>query len=253
MGEQQAKDVRAGYRTVAVLLVLGLTSIGFTRFEDRAIIGAPGSPANAMAAIAAPASSDSGETYSDAPDNSVSLSDATRLPANRMRRILRDRDVANAAARQILAPSITDSTGTASAIDLVTPPPSNIAFAPVDSPPPSFGTLGPALLAQGAPLFAASLPNNDGGVGGGAGGGGGGVPAGGDTGVPSLLPTPPDTPTPDVVTPEPTPVATPTPDPVTPVPEPGAWLMLIMGLFAVGGSLRYRGKQGREFAASQLG
>lgn len=237
MGEQQAKDARSGYRTVAVLLILGLTSIGFTRFEDRAIIGAPGSPANAMAAIAAPASGDGGETYSGPPEDTVSLSDASRVPANRIRRILRDRDVPNAAARQILAPPIADGAGTGAPIDRVTPPPSNIAFAPIDTTPPSPEPLGPALPTQGAPLFAANLPSNDGGAGGGGGGGGGGgVPGGGENGGAPPQPTP-----------------TPTPVPVTPVPEPGTWLMLIFGLFAVGGSLRHRSRQGRKFASSQLG
>ena len=217
MSNEQANGVRAGYRTIVVLLALGLTSIGFTRFEDRAIIGVPGSPASARVALASPPAGASEESYAGEPDDSVALSDTSRVPANRIRRILRDRDVANAAARQILAPGpVAPGAGTP-LTEEVLPPSATEPLPPLAATPTGFVPLSPPLPGQGVPLFAANLPTNEGG--GGTGGGG--------------------NPTPDP-SPTPTPTPTPTPPPVSTVPEPSTWLMLLMGLFAVGGALRMR-------------
>lgn len=279
MGELQGKKVRAGYRTAAALLLVGLTSIGFTRFEDRAVIGAPGSPASAMAAVAT-TSSTPGETYAGAPSGSVALSDASRAPANRIRRILQDRSVPNFAARQILTPGTIDNAGVAPAVEPGTTAPSVGTLAPIETTPTSFGSLPPALPGQGTPLFAAALPSSGGGAGGGGVGGGGagggdggntpdgsGTDAGSPQPNPGLAPTDvtpldpgptnPDSagnggadPTP---TPVPTPTSTPTPVPVSPVPEPGTWLMLMMGLFAIGASLRFGSARRAPPSVSQAG
>ena len=130
VSEQQATGVRTGYQMTVALVALGLTLIGFTRFEDRAIIGPPGSPASAMVALTQQPADASDETYSGEPDDSVSLSNASRVPADRIRRVLRDRDVANAAARQILASGPIASGTAAPLTDSGTPTPTGIALAP---------------------------------------------------------------------------------------------------------------------------
>jgi uncharacterized membrane protein YgcG len=219
VSDREANVVRAGYRKVSVLLLIGLAGIGFTRFEDRAIIGVPGSPANAMAALAVSDETGPAESYSAPPDDSVSLGSASRLPTDRIRRVLREREVPVAASRQILAtggfqdPNAGEPQGNpgtdAAALQ---------AFSAIEPSAPAFASLAPALPGQGSPVFAAPLPASGGGTGGG-GTGGGGTGGGGDTGgggenggggV------------------------------VSPVPEPGTWLMLILGLFAIGSAMRQR-------------
>jgi len=209
--------MRTGYRKVGVLLFVGFASIGFTRLEDRAIIGAPGGPASGVAALAVAQSSEPEEDYTRAPDDSVSLGNVSRAPANRIRRALQSRDIANVASRLIEAPpgQLTDSVGG------IQGEPSTVAgpvqeLASIVSAPATFTSLAPTLPGQGSPVFAASVPTDGGSSGGGTGGGTG-------TGGGGVTPTP-----------------TPTPTPASPVPEPGSWLMIIMGLFAVGGAMRSR-------------
>jgi hypothetical protein len=195
-----------------MLLFAGLALIGFTRLEDRAIFGAPGSPANAMAALAVPGASDNDETYSQPPDDSVAMENASRTPVNQIRRILRDRDVPTAASRQILAPSgfqvpaVTETQASPGSDPVVSQ-----ALAALEAVPGTFGSIAPPLAGQSNPVFATNLPGNGGTTGGGSGGGNGGT--GGGAG--------PD-------------------GPVSPVPEPETWLMLLLGLFAIGNALRYR-------------
>jgi uncharacterized membrane protein YgcG len=220
VSDQEANVVRAGYRKVGILLVVGLAGIGFTRFEDRAIIGIPGSPANAMAALAVSDESGPSESYSGPPDDSVSLGSASRAPANRIRRALRERDVPMAAARQILAPSELQNPNPGEAqVDPGANAPAAQAFSAIEPSGPAFASLAPPLAGQGSPVFAAPLPASGGGGGGagGGGGGGGGQDGGGQGGggqdgggV------------------------------VSPVPEPGTWLMLILGLFGIGSAMRQR-------------
>lgn len=226
MSDREANVVRAGYRKVGILLVVGLAGIGFTRFEDRAIIGNPGSPANAMAALAATDESDPAESYSGPPDDSVSLGTASRAPTNRIRRVLRERDVPVAAARQILAPGGPQAPGPAEEpVNPGTNAAAAEAFSAVEPSGPAFASLAPPLAGQGSPVFAAPLPASGGGNGGGGGtaggggggqGGGGGENGGGEGGGNQGGGV------------------------VSPVPEPGTWLMLILGLFAIGGSMRHR-------------
>jgi hypothetical protein len=218
VSDREANVVRAGYRKVSVLLLIGLAGIGFTRFEDRAIIGMPGSPANAMAALAVSDESDPAESYSGPPDDSVSLGTASRTPTDRIRRVLRERDVPVAAARQILAPGPLQNSNTG---EQPADPAANAsavqAFSSNEPSAPAFASLAPPLAGQGSPVFAAPLPGaggGDGGTGGGGGGTGGGD--GGDDGGQGGGGV------------------------VSPVPEPGTWLMLIFGLFAIGSAMRHR-------------
>jgi hypothetical protein len=208
---EQAKAVKAGYRTIGVLFVVGVACIGFARLEDRAIIGPPGSPANAMAAFAAAGPSDeaAGESYEGDPENVISLDRASRAPSSRIRRILRDSSVPNVAARQILGPPPSGSGPAAGgSLQPETSPAIAPALAAIEAPVPTFASLAPALPGTGTPVFAADgTPGGGGGTGGGGGGGGGN-------------PTDPT-------------------DPVSPVPEPSTWLMLILGLFGVGAALRH--------------
>lgn len=222
MSDREANVVRAGYRKVSVLLLIGLAGIGFTRFEDREIIGAPGSPASAMAALAVSDESEPAESYSGPPDDSVSLGTASRVPTDRIRRILRERDVPVAASRQILAPGGLQDPNTgepqgnpgtdAAALQ---------AFSAIETSAPAFASLAPALAGQGSPVFAVPLPDSGDGTGGGGtdggggtgGGGNGGGGTGGGNGGGGV---------------------------VSPVPEPGTWLMLMLGLFAVGGAMRHQ-------------
>ena len=217
MSDREGNVVRAGYRKVSVLLLIGFAGIGFTRFEDRAIIGAPGSPANAMAALAVSDEGGAAESYSGQPDDSVSLGTASRVPTNRIRRILRDRDVPVAASRQILAqgglqePISGDPQGTPGADAAALQ-----AFSAIEPAAPAFASLAPPLAGPGSPVFAGPLPTSGGDTGGGGGGngGGGGGNGGGGTGGGGGT--------------------------VSPVPEPGTWMMLILGFFAVGSVLRKR-------------
>ncbi len=231
MSEQRKRDLRPGYRAIAAFLVLGFALIGFTRFEERAILGAPGSPANAMSALATLTSSDADVSYSGPPEDSVALSDASQVPTDRIRRILRDRDFANGAARLIPAPDASpNATGEGGVPAGVSGDPvvaDLAALAPTETSPVQFASLTPTLPGQGAPLFAANLPADGGGN-----GNGGGTPGGG-TNPPPALPSPAV--------------------PISPVPEPDTWFMLLMGLFAVGGALRYRGGAVQVREASLLG
>ena len=218
MSSQPAPALRTGYRSVAVLLCLGFVGIGFTRLEDRAIIGIPGSPANAMAALAGPAPSS--ENYDGSPEGFVSIDRASGAPRARIRRLLRDRDVPGVAARQIVSPA---PSALAAAGDEVlagdTPAAIAPALTPISAQAPGFSSLAPSSLGTGTPVFAsAGTPVGGGGGTGGAGTGGGG----GGTG---------ENPT----------------DPVTPVPEPTTWLMLITGLFGVGAALRRKSVMRRPF------
>ena len=179
MSDQEANGIRAGYRRVSILLVVGLAGIGFTRLEDRAIIGLPGAPANAMAALSVPENSGPTESYSEDPDESVSLGNASRAPTNRIRRVLRDRDVPVVATREILAPS--NLQGPNSGVEQGNPglnPPLIPALAPLEPTAPAFASLAPRLAGQGSPIFAANL--RDEGIGGGTGNTGGGNSGGGN-------------------------------------------------------------------------
>lgn len=226
MSNSEANLVRAGYSKVSILLLIGLAGIGFTRFEDRAIIGVPGSPANAMAALAVSDESEPAEPYSEAPDDSVSLGTASRVPTDRIRSVLRERDVPVAASRQILANSGLQDPNTA---EPQGNPGSDAAalqaFSAIEPSAPALATFPPALAGQGSPVFAVPLPGSGGGTGGGGTGGGGtdgggtggggtgGGGEGGGNGGGGV---------------------------VSPVPEPDTWLMLVLGLFAVGGAMRQR-------------
>lgn len=217
MTTQNSERIHAGYRKVGFLLFVGLASIGFTRLEDRAIIGAPGPLANAIAALAVTQDDEPAEDYTRAPDDSVSLGNLSRAPANRIRRVFQDRDVPSTASRQIIAPPGQQNQNVAGIQAGPAPGAGAIQeLASLDSAPATFASLAPPLGGQGSPVFAASVPNNGGSGGTGTSGGGNG---GGVT---------------------PTPTPSPTPDAVSPVPEPGSWLMILMGLFAVGGALRNR-------------
>jgi len=108
---EAAKGVKAGYRTVGILVVAGFACIGFTRLEDRAIIGPHGFPANAMSAFVAADGDDTGESYSDAPEDAVPLNRASRAPGSRIRRIVKDGNVPSVAARQIVGPPPASTAG----------------------------------------------------------------------------------------------------------------------------------------------
>lgn len=213
--EGAAQKTQAGYRKTRVLLLLGIALIGFTRLEDRAIIGAPGGAPSAMAAMAIPPSAETDDgSYADDPDGVVPVSNATRVPRNRIRRALRDRDFNTVAARgagPAVAAAPAAAIGGAPA-DAATVAAVTEAFAPAAGTPATFASLGPALGPTATPVFSASIPPpTDGGSTGGS--------TGGD---PPAPPPPPGT------------------DPVTAVPEPATWLSLILGFFGIGAVLRRR-------------
>lgn len=218
MTTQNAPGLHAGYRKVGILLFVGLASIGFTRFEDRAIIGVPGALANAIAARAVADDSGPAEDYTRAPDESVSIGNLRRAPTDRIRRVLQDREVPNVASRQVITPPGQQSENVAGIqSDPAAGQGAVQQLASIANAPAAFASLAPPLGEQGSPVFAANVPGN------GAPGGGGGSSGGGGTGGGTPPPASPG------------PVT-----PVTPVPEPGTWLMIFMGLFAVGGALRSR-------------
>lgn len=217
--EGAAPKAQAGYRKTRVLLLLGIAVIGFSRLEDRAIIQMPGAAPSAMAAMAIPPSDETDDgSYADDPDGVVRVGNATRVPRNRIRRALRDRDFNTVAARGV-GPAVA---APASAIggapaDAATVAAVTDAFAPAAGTPATFASLGPALGPTATPVFSASLPppTNGGSSGGGTGGGGTGGNPGGQPGT----------------------------DPVTAVPEPATWLSLILGFFGIGAVLRRRNRR----------
>jgi hypothetical protein len=215
---KESKSVKAGYRSVGFLLVAGFACIGFMRLEDRAIIGPPGSPANAMSAFVAadPDEEADAGSYDEPPEEVLALDRARRAPGNRIRRIVTETNVPAVAARQILGgPPSTNAQAPGNPLQPETTPAVVSTLSGIDSVTPTFASLAPPLPGTGTPVFAAEgTPPG--------GGGGGGNP------------TDPTDPT----------------DPVTPVPEPSTWLMLMLGLFGVGAAMRRRPVVGRRFAIS---
>jgi len=214
--EGAAPKAQAGFGKTRVFLLLGIALIGFSRLEDRAIIEMPGAAPSAMAAMAIPPSDETDDgSYADDPDGVVPVANATRVPRNRIRRALRERDFNSVAARGavpgVAAPSA--SVGGAPA-DAATVAAVTDAFAPAAATPATFASLGPALGPTATPVFSASLPPpaNGGSTGGGTGGGSSGGDTGGQPGT----------------------------DPVSAIPEPATWLSLILGFFAIGAALRRR-------------
>jgi hypothetical protein len=214
--EGAAPKAPASYRKTRVLLLLGVALIGFSRLEDRAIIQMPGAAPSAMAAMAIPPSDEADDgSYADDPDAVVRVGNATRVPRNRIRRALRERDFNTVAARgvdpAVAAPAaaIGGAPADAATVAAVTD-----AFAPAAGTPATFASLGPALGPTATPVFSASLPPpaNGGGTGGGTGGGNTGGDPGGQPGT----------------------------DPVSAIPEPATWLSLILGFFGIGAVLRRR-------------
>lgn len=210
--EGAAPKAQAGYRKTRVLLLLGIALIGFSRLEDRAIIQMPGAAPSAMAAMAIPPSDETDDgSYADDPDGVVRVGNATRVPRNRIRRALRDRDFNTVAARGVgpgvaaPAAAIGGAPADAATVAAVTD-----AFAPAAGTPATFASLGPALGPTATPVFSASLPPPA--NGGSTGGGGTGGNPGEQPGT----------------------------DPVTAVPEPATWLSLILGFFGIGVVLRRR-------------
>lgn len=228
------------YRTTRIALILGVLLIGFTRLEDRAILGIPGQGASAMAAMAIPPSEevDDGSyavddgSYADEPDAAVPIAKATRLPRNRVRRALRDRDFATIARRDgpvIAAPSdgaaaVPDPTGTAAT--------EAFAAAPAAGPPvlalatPALGPIANNVFSASTPPPGTTSSSSGGSSGGGTSSGGTTSSSGGTTssgGDPNQPPA---------------------------VPEPATWLSLILGLFGVGMTMRLRRRAGFQPAAN---
>lgn len=289
-----ANDIKAGYRAVGLLLFAGFGSIGLTRLEDRAILGPPGGAANAMAVMGANEAVNDG--FDGPADDFVGINQISRAPANRLRRILRDRDAPSAASRQILGVPPISEPGVAGA-----PPDAGfLAAAVAPSAPgvaslPLLASLPVPLLGSGTPIFAANFGGGNGGGGGpgpgsppgpggnggnnGPGGNGGeppsgtptpsppgvppavtppvapptGTPTGSPPGVPPVV-TPPVAPPTGTPTPSPpggppgvTPPVVPPSGPIPPIPEPGTWMLLILGIFAVGTALRRRSRRAWGF------
>lgn len=217
--EGAAPKAPASYRKTRVLLLLGVALIGFSRLEDRAIIQMPGAAPSAMAAMAIPPSDETDDgSYADDPDGVVRVGNATRVPRNRIRRALRERDFNTVAARgvdpAVAAPAavIGGAPADAATVAAVTD-----AFAPAAGTPATFASLGPARGPTATPVFSASLPPpaNGGSTGGGTGGGNTGGDPGGQPGT----------------------------DPVSAIPEPATWLSLILGFFGIGAVLRRRNRR----------
>jgi len=215
------------------LVLVGLLVIGLTRIEDRAMIGVPGLAPDAMAAMAIQPSENDDGSFADEPAGVVPLSGVGQVPRDRIRRALRDRDFANAAAQGAIpaliapgagGPSVTgtpgDNPAAQAALDAFTPA--------LDSAPANLASAAPALLSPGNNVFSANLPQADGGDGAGNGGGGGsgGGAVGGGTETP------------------------PGQGAVAAIPEPESWFFLILGFYAIGTALRY-GKQGLAGARSR--
>ena len=218
------------YRTTRIALILGVLLIGFTRLEDRAILGIPGPGASAMAAMAIPPAEEVDDgSYADEPDAAVPIAKATRLPRNRVRRALRDRDFATIARRDgpvIAAPSdgaaaVPDPTGTAAT--------EAFAAAPAAGPPvlalaaPALGPIANNVFSASTPPPGTTSSSSGGSSGGGTSSGGTTTSSGGTTsssgGTTSSGGDPNQPPA---------------------VPEPATWLSLILGLFGVGLTMRLR-------------
>ncbi|WP_374391658.1 PEP-CTERM sorting domain-containing protein [Sphingopyxis sp.] len=228
------------YRTTRIALILGVLLIGFTRLEDRAILGIPGQGASAMAAMAIPPSEEVDDgSYADEPDAAVPIAKATRLPRNRVRRALRDRDFATIARRDgpvIAAPSdgaaaVPDPTGTAAT--------EAFAAAPAAGPPvlalatPALGPIANNVFSASTPPPGTTSSSSGGSSGGGTSSGGTTTSSGGTTsssgGTTSSGGDPNQPPA---------------------VPEPATWLSLILGLFGVGMTMRLRRRAGFQPAAN---
>lgn len=228
------------YRTTRIALILGVLLIGFTRLEDRAILGIPGQGASAMAAMVIPPSEEVDDgSYADEPDAAVPIAKATRLPRNRVRRALRDRDFATIARRDgpvIAAPSdgaaaVPDPTGTAAT--------EAFAAAPAAGPPvlalatPALGPIANNVFSASTPPPGTTSSSSGGSSGGGTSSGGTTTSSGGTTsssgGTTSSGGDPNQPPA---------------------VPEPATWLSLILGLFGVGMTMRLRRRAGFQPAAN---
>lgn len=228
------------YRTTRIALILGVLLIGFTRLEDRAILGIPGQGASAMAAMAIPPSEEVDDgSYADEPDAAVPIAKATRLPRNRVRRALRDRDFATIARRDgpvIAAPSdgaaaVPDPTGTAAT--------EAFAAAPAAGPPvlalatPALGPIANNVFSASTPPPGTTSSSSGGSSSGGTSSGGTTTSSGGTTsssgGTTSSGGDPNQPPA---------------------VPEPATWLSLILGLFGVGMTMRLRRRAGFQPAAN---
>ncbi|MBN8842303.1 MAG: PEP-CTERM sorting domain-containing protein [Sphingomonadales bacterium] len=214
--EESAKSTHSRYRATRVLLLLGVVAIGFTRLEDRAIIGIPGPAANAMAAMAIPPSDESDDgSYADEPDGVVRVTNANRIPRNRIRRALRDRDFGTIAQRDPAA--IAPAAAVAATVGDPAAAAVTEAFATPADVAPVLALAGPALGPAANRVFSAGTPPATGSSSGGGSTGGGtdGGSTGGSSGG----------------TPE---------NPVSAVPEPATWLSLMLGLFAIGATMRRR-------------
>lgn len=207
------------------MLGLIVVAVGFGRIEDRSILLLPKLAATAMAAVNIEPEIVDEYTGDEADEGFVPVSNASAVPRNRTRRILRDRSIAS---RGALAP---ESNSAVSAVqDVVggdnplTAEAIQSAFSPTDvAAAPVLGS--PALAPISNRLFAANVPGNGGGGtppggGGSTGGGGsdGGVPGGGTGGGTGggggII--------------------------VTPVPEPASWIMLLTGFALIGWAMRRR-------------
>lgn len=210
---ERAQSAPSTYRTTRVLLILGVVAIGFTRLEDRAIIGVPGPAGSARAAMAIPPSDETDDgSYADEPEGVVPVSNANRLPPNRIRRALRDRDLTTIAAREPAAVTAGDA-GIIAPGNAVAAAAATEAFSPAGDVAPVLAAAAPALGPIANRVFSAAAPPSGGSS------GGGGSSSGGSTDGSS---------------------GGSTENPVTAVPEPATWLSLMLGLFAIGAAMRRR-------------
>lgn len=210
----EAGRTKNGYGKTRLLLFVGIALIGFTRLEDRAIISMPGAAPSAMAAMAIPPSDEVDDgSYADQPDGVVRVRNATRVPRNRIRRALRERDLGTVAARGVptAAPAaiVAGEPVDAPAAEAVAG-----VLSPVPSGPVTFAALGPALGPTTSPVFSATPPAAS------SGGASSGGSTGGDGGNGGEV-TPP----------------------VSAVPEPSTWISLILGLFAIGAVFRRKNRR----------
>lgn len=204
--------------------ILGVVVVaaGFFRIEDRSILQLPAIAASAMAAVNVEPESEYEDTGGEAEEGFVPVSNASAVPRNRTRRILRERAIAS---RSALAPATNSAVSAVQDIvggdNPLTAEAIQDAFSPTDAAAaPLLGS--PALAPISNRLFAANIPGGSTppGGGGSTGGGGtdGGVPGGGTGGGTGggggII--------------------------VTPVPEPASWIMLLTGFALIGWALRRR-------------